>query len=137
MKIAITILLGAFFGAVLIAARAFHWERIYAMFHFESFYMYGLLFSAIFTGWISVQVLRLFKTKALDGSLIKPKPKPLNPIGNIVGGTIFGIGWGITGACTAPAFILIGWEPWIGLASVAGILVGTLLFALLRKYLPE
>lgn len=137
MKILISILFGMYFGTVLIASQAFHWYRIQEMFHFDSFHMYGLLGSAIATGALSVWILKKKKILSLNGNPVKMKQKELKPVGNSIGGLLFGIGWGITGACTAPIFILVGWNWQIGLVCIAGALIGTITFAALKNKLPK
>jgi len=137
MKILINILLGAVFGYVLIASEAFHWYRIQEMFHFQSFHMFGLLGSAIATAAVGVWSLKFWKIKGLSGKPIETVRKEVRPFGNVFGGLIFGIGWALAGACTAPLFILIGlrWE--IGLATALGGLAGAVLYAQLKSFLPR
>lgn len=130
MKSIITILLGAFFGSILIASGAFSWTIIYQMFHFESFHMYGLLFSAIATGIVSVQLMKWIKPKSIYGNPITFKKRPLVWGKNVVGGLIFGLGWGVTGTCSAPMYIVLGLNWSIGLALLTGAIGGTLLFAI-------
>lgn len=137
MKILLSIALGAIFGTVLIASQAFHWYRIQEMFHFQSFHMYGVLGSAIATGALSVWILKKRKVLSIHGKSIQPVKKKILPFGNVLGGTLFGIGWGITGACTAPVFILVGWKWEIGIACILGVLAGTLLFAAIKSKLPK
>jgi uncharacterized membrane protein YedE/YeeE len=137
MRIILSLLLGALFGSVLIFSEAFHWQRIQEMFHFESFHMYGLLFSAIGTGLISLIILKKFRARTVYGNELKLTPKPKQRFGNVLGGLIFGSGWAITGTCTAPVFILIGFKWQIGLIVLAGALLGVLLFGLLKSRLPE
>ncbi|OFZ64049.1 MAG: hypothetical protein A3D92_23205 [Bacteroidetes bacterium RIFCSPHIGHO2_02_FULL_44_7] len=137
MKILINILLGAVFGYLLIASEAFHWYRIQEMFHFQSFHMFGLLGSAIVTAAVGVWSLKVWKIKGPSGKPIKTVRKEVRPFGNLFGGLFFGIGWALTGACTAPLFILIGvhWE--IGIAAVSGALAGVILYAQFKSYLPK
>lgn len=137
MKIVLTIALGVFFGTVLIASQAFNWYRIQEMFHFQSFHMFGLLGSAIATGALSVWILKKRKTVSIHGKPIQPTKKKIRPVGNVVGGTLFGIGWGITGACTAPVFILVGWKWEIGVACLLGVLVGTVFYAAIKSKIPK
>lgn len=132
----ITILLGAFFGTVLILGDVFSWFRIQEMFHFKSFHMYGTLGSAIFVGIVSVRLLRWKKIRSVNGQPIVPKEKTIRPFGNVVGGFLFGAGWALTGACTAPIYILIGVQWQIGLIALLGAVLGTYLYSLLIQKLP-
>jgi uncharacterized membrane protein YedE/YeeE len=137
MKFLITLSLGFLFGAVLISSQVFHWYRIQEMFHFDSFHMFGVLGSAIATAAISIGLIKRYKLKSIAGNSIKPQAKKRKPFGNILGGLLFGIGWGLTGACTAPIIILLGLKWKIGLLLIAGALCGTLIFAIIKPKLPE
>lgn len=137
MKSVLSIALGMLFAAVLISSQAFHWYRIQEMFHFDSFHMFGLLGSAIFTGAISIWLIKKWKISNYLGEQIQTKKKPIRPFGNSIGGLFFGLGWGITGACTAPGFILVGWHWQIGLILILGVLTGTILYAALKNKLPK
>lgn len=137
MKTVITILLGAAFAYVLIASEAFHWIRIQEMFHFESFHMYGLLGSAIGTAALGLYLIRRLKIRDLNGEPIEVKPKELRPYGNVLGGLCFGLGWGLTGACSAPLFILLGLNWQLGLIAVLSALGGAIFYAFLKPYLPK
>lgn len=137
MNTLITLLLGAAFGFLLIASGAFHWYRIQEMFHFGSFHMFGLLGSAIATAALGVWALRKWNVRSLSGKEIRTQQKEIRPVGNIAGGLLFGIGWGLTGACTAPLFILAGLHWQVGLIAIAGALSGTMLYAWFKTYLPK
>lgn len=137
MKTILTFLLGAAFGYVLIASEAFHWFRIQEMFHFESFHMFGLLGSAIATAALGIYLIRKLKIHDLSGKTIEVQPKEVRPFGNVLGGLCFGLGWGLTGACSAPLFILIGLSWKLGLIAVFSALDGAVLYAILKPYLPK
>lgn len=137
MKTLFTIIAGLLFGAVLIYSEAFQWNRIDDMFHFRSFHMFGLLFSAILTGALSLLLIKRLKVRSFTGNEVKIKQKERKPYGNAIGGLIFGAGWAITGACTAPIFILIGFNWYIGLIVFVGAIGGVCLYAFLKERLPE
>ena len=65
MKLIITIILGFAFGNILLYTEAFSWFRIQEMFHFDSFHMFGVLFSAIGTAALSLIIIKKFKIKFL------------------------------------------------------------------------
>ncbi len=132
----ITIPLGAFFGGTLILSDAFNWYRIQEMFHFESFHMYGLIGSAIFVGGVTTFFLKKKGVKSINKRVIQTKQKEVRPFGNVIGGLLFGAGWALTGACTAPIFILIGYKWKIGLITLACAVLGALLYGIVNKKLP-
>ena len=136
IKLTISIVLGFLFGSVLIASEAFSWYRIQEMFYFRSFHMYGLLLSAIGTGALSVFVIKKSGIKTIFGNRPELKRKPLEWKKNLLGGLIFGAGWGLTGLCSGPVFILIGLKWEIGLLTLIGALAGTVFFACITHKLP-
>jgi uncharacterized membrane protein YedE/YeeE len=137
MKTIITIIIGFFFGWILIGTEAYSWYRIQEMFHFKSFHMYGVLGSAIATGALGLFFLKKFNLKSLQGNPITVKPKPIQLKANVIGGITFGVGWGLSGACSAPVFILAGKEWEIGAFLLFGVLLGVLLYGIFEKRLPK
>lgn len=132
------LLTGILFGLVLVKSEAASWYRIQEMFHFQSFHMYGLLFSAIATATLSIQVLRHIERKrTLDGQDIEIPSKEPGRINYIVGGFVFGLGWGIIGLCPGPIFALIGTGSIGAIVVLAGALHGTWLYGAYKNRLPH
>lgn len=130
MKLIITIILGFAFANILLYTEAFSWFRIQEMFHFDSFHMFGVLFSAIGTAALSLIIIKKFKIKSVYGNPIEVQPKKIDWKANIIGGILFGIGWGLTGACSAPLYILIGLHYKIGISLFLGAIIGVVLFGI-------
>ena len=130
MKLIITIILGFAFGNILLYTEAFSWFRIQEMFHFDSFHMFGVLFSAIGTAALSLIIIKKFKIKSVYGNPIEVQSKKIDWKANIIGGILFGIGWGLTGACSAPLYILIGLHYKIGISLFLGAIIGVVLFGI-------
>lgn len=137
LKFIITLVLGFLFGAVLIGSEAFSWYRIQEMFYFESFHMYGLLFSAIGTSAIFVFIFKRKDVKSINGEKITVTEKQTDWKRAIFGGLIFGVGWAISGACTAPIYVLVGFKWEIGLLLFAGVLLGTYLYSLVASKIEK
>lgn len=132
------LLAGVLFGFILIKAEAASWYRIQEMFHFQSFHMYGILFSAITTGFLSIQLIkRLANRKAMDGQDIEIPAKPPGRTSYIVGGLVFGLGWGVIGLCPGPIFALAGTGSVGAIIVLAGALHGTWLYGALKQHLPH
>ncbi len=137
MKYLKFLLVGIFFGIVLVKSEAVSWYRIYEMFKFQSFHMYGIIGSAVVLGIIFVQVFKKVKLKSSDGHEIDFPPKEKQYTANILGGTIFGLGWALAGACPGPMYILVGTGVFTMLIVIAGALLGTFVYGMLRKNLPH
>lgn len=131
------LLTGTLFGIVMTKAEIVSWYRIYEMFRFDAFHMYGIIGSAVILGVIMVQLIKRSKLKNMYGDSIHFNPKNMSIIRYLAGGTIFGLGWALVGACPGPMFVLIG-QGYVQLVVVLfGALLGTLLYGMLRNRLPH
>lgn len=132
------LLAGLAFGFVMIKSEAASWYRIMEMFHFQSFHMFGIMASAIATGLTGVLLLKRYgRALTLDGSPIVIPTKEPGKLNYLLGGLIFGLGWGIIGLCPGPIFSLVGMGSIGALAALAGALHGTWLYGLLKNRLPH
>lgn len=137
MKYIKFLILGVFFGIVLTKSEAISWYRIYEMFKFQSFHMYGIIGSAVTIGIILMQLFKKGIVKNHLGDKIIVKDKKKGVIRPLTGGTLFGLGWALAGACPAPIFILIGRGLIPMLIVLAGALLGAFVYGLLSKKLPN
>jgi uncharacterized protein len=132
------LLLGIAFGFVLSRSEVLSWFRIQEMFHFQSLRMYGIIGSAVVTAAISLLILKQLKVGALTGEAISVPPKTMGTgIRYLAGGTIFGVGWALTGACPGPLVALIGNGVTVMAAALASALAGTWVYGWLRPHLPH
>jgi uncharacterized membrane protein YedE/YeeE len=118
-------------------SEAASWFRIYAMFKFESFHMYGIIGSSLFIGIILVQSFKRFKIKYFYGEKINFSPKAKSFSRYMFGGIIFGLGWALAGACPGPMFTLVGAGYSSILIVIIASLLGTFLYGLLKEKLPH
>jgi len=128
---------GTLFGIVMTKAEIISWYRIYEMFRFDSFHMYGIIGSAVILGVITVQLIKRTHLKNMYGDSIKFNPKNMSITRYLVGGIIFGLGWAMVGACPGPMFVLLGQGYVPILVVIFGALLGTLLYGMLRRKLPH
>lgn len=131
------LLAGTLFGIILIKSEVVSWYRIQEMFRFQSFHMYGVIGSAIAVGALSVWLIKRFNIKTFSGDEISFPPKPPLYKANLIGGSIFGLGWAMTGACPGPIMALIGAGfPGFLIVLLSGIL-GTYVYGQVRSKLPH
>ncbi|MBG7611413.1 YeeE/YedE family protein [Polaribacter sp. BAL334] len=131
------LLLGIFFAIVLSKSQAISWFRFYEMFRFQSFHMFGIIGSAIVISAVFMQLFKRGIIKDIHGNLIKPKQKEKGFVRTLVGGTFFGIGWGISGACAGPIFVILGFKFLPALILLLSALLGAFIYGLLSKKLPN
>ncbi|TRX36025.1 YeeE/YedE family protein [Flavobacterium sp. ZT3R18] len=130
-------LVGFLFGIVLTKSEAVSWYRIYEMFQFQSFHMYGIIGVAVATGVIGVQIIKRKNIKDINGLPIEILDKENSSIRYLVGGISFGLGWALVGSCPGPIFILIGAGFLPVIIVLIGALIGTVIYGALRSKLPH
>ena len=131
------LILGIFFAIILSKVQAISWYRFYEMFKFQSFHMFGIIGGAIVVSAIIMQLFKSGKIKDINGNIIEVKPKKKGYIRTLLGGTFFGLGWGISGACAAPVFVILGFKFLPALIILLGALLGAFLYGLVSKKLPN
>lgn len=134
----IYLLLGIAFGITLTQAEVLSWFRIQEMFRFHSPRMYLIIASALGVAMLSVEIIKRQQIKTLSGEPIVIPPKRMDRgIGYALGGTLFGIGWALTGACPGPLFALVGNGLTVMIAAILSATAGTLTYGYLRPRLPH
>ncbi len=137
MKLLKFLLVGIFFGIVLVKSEAVSWYRIYEMFQFQSFHMYGIIGSAIVVGIIGVWLIKKSHLKSIEGQPISIPPKDRSIPRYLLGGTIFGLGWALAGACPGPMYILVGTGVMTMFLVIAGAILGTFVYGVIKDKLPH
>ena len=136
-KILSYLFIGIFFGIVMYKSEAASWFRIYEMFQFQSFHMYGIIGSALLLGVIGIQLIKRNNIKSFYGEPIRFIPKERGFTRYIAGGIIFGLGWALAGSCPGPIYTLIGAGYVSIIIVLIGAILGTFLYGLLQKKLPH
>ncbi|MRI02128.1 YeeE/YedE family protein [Kriegella sp. EG-1] len=137
MKFIKFLLVGIFFGIVLVKSEAVSWYRIFEMFKFQSFHMYGIIGSAVGLGILFIWALKKFHIKSIEGETINVPPKTKSIARYIIGGTIFGFGWALAGACPGPMYILLGTGVSSMFIVIIAAVLGTFVYGLVRHKLPH
>jgi uncharacterized membrane protein YedE/YeeE len=131
------LIIGILFGIILSKTEVVSWYRIYEMFKFQSIHMYGVIGSAVAIGIVLMQLFKKGIIKDYLGNQITPKEKKKGYVKTIVGGTIFGLGWALAGACPGPIFVLIGHGSIAILVVFLGAVLGAFIYGILSKRLPN
>ncbi len=130
-------LIGILFGIVLTKSEVISWYRIQEMFRFHSFHMFGVIGSAIVFGALLIYLIKRKNMKTFKGDDIEFKSKQFSIIRYLFGGTIFGLGWALSGACPGPMYTLVGNGFLVFLVVIASALLGTFVYGMLRDKLPH
>jgi uncharacterized protein len=132
-------LLGVFLGTIFIKSQVASWFRIQEMFRFQSFYMYGVIGSAVLVGAVGVALLKRTGARTARGEAIGfPAASERRPAANhALGGICFGLGWGLLGACPGPIYALLGSGLPVMLVALAGAIAGAWVYGLLKPILPH
>jgi len=137
MRVVSYLVIGFCFGIVMYKSEAASWFRIYEMFQFGSFHMYGIIGMAVALGIVGVQLIKRFNIKALGSKEIRLTPKNSGYKNYLFGGIIFGLGWALSGACPGPMYVLAGAGFPAILIVIFGALLGTFLYGVFKRYLPH
>lgn len=137
MKFIKFLLLGIVFGVVMAKSEAISWFRIQEMFRFQAFHMYGIIGTAVVLGVIGVAIIKKFKIRDFHGNPILFHPKDKSIIRYLAGGTIFGLGWALSGACPGPMVVNIGYGFLSMIIVFLFALAGTYLYGVLKEKLPH
>lgn len=129
--------IGIFFGIIMFKSEAASWFRIYEMFQFKSFHMYGIIGSALFFGVIMVQIIKRFKLKSAFGEEIIIVDKDKSFYRYSIGGIIFGLGWALAGACPGPMFTLVGAGFYPIIVVIFFSVIGTWAYGIFKDKLPH
>ncbi len=137
MRSIIYLVIGIFFGIVLFKSEAASWFRIYEMFRFGSFHMYGIIGSAVVLGSISIQLIKRNNINSFYGESITISPKERSVARYLIGGILFGLGWALAGACPGPMFVLLGAGYVPIIVAILSAILGTFLYGVLKEKLPH
>lgn len=137
MKSIVYLAIGVLFGIIMLKSEAASWFRIYEMFQFKAFHMYGIIGSALVLGIIFIQLIKRYNIKTFNGDKIHFTDKSKNVFRYLFGGIIFGLGWALAGACPGPMFTLLGAGFFPIIIVILGALLGTWFYGLLKNKLPH
>ena len=118
-------------------SEAVSWYRIFEMFKFQAFHMYGIIGSAVVLGVIAIGLIKITGAKNIKGEKIKVPTKEKGFVNYLLGGTIFGLGWALAGACPGPMYILVGTGVFSMLIVIAAAILGTFVYGLIKDKIPH
>ena len=125
MKKYIFLLFGAAFGFLLSRAGATTYDFYAKLFLFEDFQLLWIIATAAAVGAIGVTILKKTNARSLfERQTIPFKNKPFKS-SLIPGSIVFGLGWGLAGACPGTVLAMLGEGKLGALLTIVGIVIGT------------
>ena len=128
--------LGIIFGFALSRVGASEFDLIHGMFTGEDYKLVGVILTAIIVGFIGLRILKAGKGTTRSGQKIQISHKKLGRW-SLLGAALFGIGWGMAGACPGTVLAQLGEGKVLGLFTFGGMIYGTYIYARLKENNPE
>jgi uncharacterized membrane protein YedE/YeeE len=136
------LVIGIGLGIIFVQSEVVSWFRIQEMFRFQSFHMYGIIGSAVAVAATSIQIIQRLGLKTMHGEVVRIVSRDDGGKGfrgprYWMGGTLFGMGWALLGACPGPIFTLIGSGITVMLAALLSAMAGTWVYGAVQHFLPH
>lgn len=128
------VLWGTLFGFVLSRAGATSFDLMSGMFRFTDLHLLGVIGGAVALGAVGLRVAAGLRKRAGRDTVL---PRPRISTSALAGAAVFGLGWGITGACPGTALVQVGEGTFLALFTVAGIFTGALAHAFVTARLAK
>ena len=116
------LLTGMLFGFLLQRARVVRYDKQIGALRLQDMTIVKFMFSSVLVGMVCIYLLR-------DFGLVSLLFKPAILSENIIGGLVFGIGWGLLGYCPGTQGGALGEGRWDALWGMMGMLFGAGLYA--------
>lgn len=113
---------GILFGFLMQKAQVIRYDRQLAALRLKDMTIVKFMLTTILVAMVGIYLL-------LDLGLVKLSVKPLILGGNVLGGLIFGIGWGIVGYCPATAMGALGEGRYDSVFGLLGMILGAGIYA--------
>ena len=113
---------GILFGFFLQKGRVLRYDKQLGALRLMDMTIVKFMFSTVLVGMVGIYLLK-------DLGLVKLSIKSTNLGANIIGGLVFGAGWGLLGYCPGTSAGALGEGRWDALWGIVGMLVGAAVFA--------
>jgi len=121
---------GVIFGFFLQKARVIRYDKQVAALRFMDMTIVKFMFTSVLVAMVGIYLLK-------DLGIVNLSLKTTVLGGNIIGGLIFGIGWGLLGYCPGTQLGALGEGRWDSIWGLIGMLVGAGIFAEMFPFLKN
>lgn len=121
---------GILFGFCMQKAQVIRFDRQVGALRLKDMTIFKFMLTAILVAMVGIYLL-------LDLGSVKLSIKPLIIGGNVLGGLIFGIGWGIVGYCPATGMGALGEGRYDAAFGMAGMILGAGFYAELYPFMKQ
>jgi uncharacterized membrane protein YedE/YeeE len=130
-KLILGLITGFIFGFLLQKGQVVKYERIVGALRLQDFTIIKFMISAILVGMVGIYLMK-------DAGVIELNIKPTHLGANVIGGLIFGMGFGLLGYCPGTAIGAVGEGRMDALwGGVLGMLVGAGIYAEAYSFLKD
>lgn len=117
------LLFGIAFGFLLQKAGVSDYNVLIGALRLTDLTVIRVIVSAILVGSIAIYVLE-------ELGMVRPHVKPTHYASNIIGGLIFGVGFGLWGYCPGTGAAALGHGSWDAVWGIFGMVIGSYIYAL-------
>lgn len=129
-QLVLGLIFGVIFGFLLQKGGVAKYHILLGVLLLEDFTVVKVMLTAIIVGSIGI-----FSLYAMG--LVKLHIKPTRYAANILGGVVFGVGFALIGYCPGTGAAALGQGNWDALAGIAGLMIGSYLFAEMSGWLGK
>jgi uncharacterized protein len=137
LKVSVGALIGIVFGVIISWSGMASPEVIRGALLFEQSYLFLMFASAVGTAWVGLALLRRRERRSVFGGEPLTYARDAPERRHIVGALLFGIGWGVAGACPAPIAAQLGQGVGWAVFTAAGAALGIFVYLKLRAVETE
>ena len=121
---------GILFGMLLQRGGLVRFEKQVGMLLFKDFTVLKFMMTAIAVGMIGITIFSHF-------GVISLSHRPMNVGAILVGGSLFGVGWALTGLCPGTSLGALGEGRFHAIFTIIGMIVGGMLFSRSYEFLQS
>lgn len=124
------LVMGVIFGFLLQKSRVIRYDKQLGALNLVDMTIVKFMFTSVLVAMVGVYLLQ-------DLGLMKVSTKSTVLGGNVLGGLIFGLGWGMLGYCPGTSLGALGEGRWDAAPGIVGMLAGAALFAESHPFLKK